>query len=772
MTGSRSIWFWVLVLVMASVVLHWPTFSRELWNLDEASTCVFAQHVAQGDVLYRDVVDTRSPFMVYFLAAVVAVGGDWNMPAQHLAVAVLLGLTAALLWRTAARLGAAGAGAWAAGVFTLVCIIFLEPCDAFSINTESFVNFFSALGFCCLAAAWRRARRGLAFLGGVSFSLSYLSKQPGLLDFGTAVIWVALFLAFDPADRRPRLQLLAALIAGFLAAGAGTLAYFAAHGAFQDYQFYVWTYSTRYYLPDVSALDRLIRLRMPFQLAWQNVPLLGIGAAAAVIALLVGLVRSFRSRLTGQELPLLALGWFASGVLGSGLSGREYGHYAIQVFPGLSLLCGWILHAGWEWARRWTGWRTGLVRAAIVAPLALPVWQTRQCLASVDLAPNPWSEIGAIVGGSTSPADRIFVWGYFPEIHVFARRLAASRFVFSNFLTGMIPWTNIAFDVDTTYAIIPGSWEQLWQDFERHPPAVIVDSQVNRCYAKYPLGREARLWVYVRAHYLEIEADRARPLGFRVYRRTGATLPAPADGAADRSLQLEEEMRGPLHTGVVHARLSGGLRAAELVVNGRATGTVTLAGTDVHQLTYTYDPALDGRGRAFAIRARRVDGAVATGPVLELDQAPAPLLPVLRIDHREVAALVADCPAGFFWNPAENVFSTHAPSRLVFERPGNVNSIALTFGLAPGAYAPEQSTPSDGIELQVNFQPAHGESSRLLTRLIDPRNVPADRGPQAVHVTLPDRAAGRIEVVVTPGPRSDPTCDWAFISNVDGSPTP
>jgi hypothetical protein len=74
----------------------------------------------------------------------------------------------------------------------------------------------------------------------------------------------------------------------------------------------------------------------------------------------------------------------------------------------------------------------------------------------------------------SSPDDRIFVWGQSSEIYLDAHRRPASRYITTFPLTGNIfggPLPN----VDTRSRIVPGSWENLEQDFAKHPPAYIID---------------------------------------------------------------------------------------------------------------------------------------------------------------------------------------------------------------------------------------------------------------------------------------------------------
>jgi hypothetical protein len=94
-----------LALIGAAYGLRAPWLTRDVWNLDEGSTFTMAEQVLHGGVIYRDAADNRSPLMPYLKAAVFAVCGDWNAHAVHVAVALMLGAGAVLLWLTARRLG-------------------------------------------------------------------------------------------------------------------------------------------------------------------------------------------------------------------------------------------------------------------------------------------------------------------------------------------------------------------------------------------------------------------------------------------------------------------------------------------------------------------------------------------------------------------------------------------------------------------------------------------------------------------------------------------
>ncbi|MBS0662188.1 MAG: glycosyltransferase family 39 protein [Verrucomicrobia bacterium] len=766
MARRLPVWLGAVLLIAASLALRWPSFPREVWNLDEANTTVFAEHLLHGDVMYRDVVDTRSPLMAYVLAAGLRVAGDWNNRGLHAGLAVMLGLAALLLWRLVRRLDGSGAGGWSAAVFVAGSVLMFDPVDAFTTHTEWFVVFFSALGFWLLAHAWRRVDAALATLAGFAFGLSYLSKQPGLLDGLVAIVWLGLFLIFDPAGRRSQARLLAGVAAGLLAVALAAPLYFWARGALREYQFYVWTFSTRYYLPEIPAGEQWRALAAAPELAARHLPLFAVAAAFGVTLCLRGLTRAVRLRLAGQEVPLLALGWTASGVIASALGGRAFDHYCIQALPGISLLAGWALDLAWQRGRTAVAWR-----ALAVLPFAVATLQAVQRLRTLDLDPGPGPIIGATVREWTKPDERIFVWGFYPEANYYSRRLSASRHVFSNHLTGLIPWTNVDPDRDTSYAVLPNAWTELWTDFDRHPPAAIVDTGTRRFYGKYPLSRQTRLWRYVLDRYTEVEGDRLAPVGFRLFRRRSAPLPATAGLAEDPALVIRSAIPGDAPTDRYVAILPAGTVAAEFRVNGRGEGAVALPPGRAHQLSFYYRPQLHGLQPAVAVCARRADGTLVTGPARVLP--PPPPVPTIRAGDFSLPAVESECLTGPpVWLPADQVFSAHAPAHLVFERPAALLAVSIEFGLFDGAFAPERHPPTNGVELQVSFTPEHGPRRRLATRAIYPAAVAADRGRQRVEVDLPPRQAGRLEIAITPGRDNDASSDWSYFGKLEGKALP
>lgn len=113
----------------------------------------------------------------------------------------------------------------------------------------------------------------------------------------------------------------------------------------------------------------------------------------------------------------------------------------------------------------------------------------------------------------------------------------------------------------------------------------------------------------------------------------------------------------------------------------------------------------------------------------------------------------------------------HAPSRLTWALQGTERSLTFGFGMVPGAYTGGGQT--DGVEFTATLLRPGEPPQRIFQRLLDPFHQPADRGHQTATVALPARlaAGSRLEIATDPGPHDSDAFDWAYLSELDLSPT-
>ncbi len=571
-----------LALFAGVLWLRWPTFGFGLWNVDEAIHAVVARTLLDGGVLYRDAIDLRAPLSYYAEAAVFALAGVNNLWAMRFLIALLITGTAWSLFLAGRGRRGLAAGGCAAAIYAILSSCLFYPVDAYAANTEWFVAFFSAAAAACFFTAGRIPTPRRLFFTGLLLSGAFLSKQPALLELAApaaTLLWLVWRRELTQREFRSRGLALAAgwLLPVFLAG-----LYFVWHGALRDLIFYSWTYNLSYYGPEITTGDRAAALLVSFRL-------LLAGSQGLLTALWVaggGLLlyrlaqrQPTHGEQTGSPGAVYLIVWSLAALGGAASSGRDFEHYVIQFLPAFALGAGLALAHTGQLARSPAGrWpvRLGAALAAAVASylLAAAIPGKRHRTIPID----PSQRVATYIREHSAPADRIFVWGFHPDIYLTADRRAASRFVICSFITGLIPWTNIAPGRDTTYAMVPGALETLLRDLAANRPVFIVDCSVgaNRHWQKYPPEKYPTLSDFLRQHYRQVESQVFVPQGFRLYQ-----LRSPAE-------PFVEPLVPPLLPVEVTRTLKLGLLAASLH---------PIQASARHGASYSF---IDGRAELFA----------------------------------------------------------------------------------------------------------------------------------------------------------------------------
>ncbi len=508
-----------VALFLLLCFLRLPLADYPIRDVDESVSALIAASWLEGGVPYRDAIDQRGPVTYLIYAVIFAVAGVHNMWAVHWGLLLLILLACLLLWRFARELEAGSSGValgYLAALLLAVCSYTYRRSQMLAFHTEWPLMLFATLGMMALWWGIRRDDKRFLVLAGAGFGLGFLSKQPGIFDAaaggGFLLLWQWHQGRLVSRATVVRVSLLAG---GFLAMLAAAIAYFAAAGALADFYLYFWSYNVEHYTRVVTVLERLANLD-PFAHSRHYLtanPLLLVAVVIQVPAAAWGLVA--RRRVDARLLVVL---WFLFAYLGASYSGRNFGHYFIQILPAACLLAAWTVRDAWTaLASEKPGWRSlrdlapasrGLLAAAVALALILPLVRFGRDIAWFNVWRRaPTDEVRrdllAAIERWTSPEDTIFVWGYYPELYVLSGRRPATRYSNTNYLTGMLPWENHRPEVDTSAHIVPGSWEILMRELEASRPQLIVDTAAgnHRYYRKYPIAELPLLERYLEEHY-------------------------------------------------------------------------------------------------------------------------------------------------------------------------------------------------------------------------------------------------------------------------------
>ncbi|MEL6134301.1 MAG: glycosyltransferase family 39 protein, partial [Bacteroidota bacterium] len=486
-----------------TLLLRLVTLTAPFWNLDEAVSALIGDVITEGGLPYRDGVDHRGPLTYYIYAAVFEIAGEINMSLVHL---LYIGVAMGLVWAVY-LLGKQTADEWAGGVGALIIAIYswaYHPADVWAAHTEWIMS------LCTAWAMWglwtgKQVLRTYIWVG-LLLGLAILSKQVALWECGVVAIWLG--QAIYRKQQGWRSASIHAVVAGGMTCVPLLLFsyYFYQKGIWSDWIAYGWQYNLEHYIPIMTWGDRFTGLlRLLGDFLWDK-PLIWMG---------MGLfLRQYLAAPSRDYFSLSLLSWAILSFLGAAMSGRAFGHYMIQVLVPWTLLAGigWV-HLRTVRVRRvaWIGILLVLLLPTVLRMYRIEWPQTYQI-----------SPLAAYLNTHSQEDDRLFIWGMYPELYVEADRKPASRFIYCNMISGMIPWENL----DGRRALqgqYPGAVDSLLKDLEQHPPLWIVDTTPDSTFAyhHFPLSKHPRLYEWVHTHYLldSVSLGRFEGFNFHLYQK-------------------------------------------------------------------------------------------------------------------------------------------------------------------------------------------------------------------------------------------------------------
>jgi len=410
--------FW---LALAALVLFGRMFQTEVLWAEEGLPLAVAQQMLGGGSLYRDIWFDKPPLLAWFYVGVLKLAGYSGYGLRLVGVVYILAVVATG-YSLVRRLEGEPAARWTA-FFLAFFTCFYVPSATVPLAADLLLVL-PHLGTFWLLASGRPLWAGV--VAGLAFHLNT-----------KAVLVVA---AGALAMGQVRL-----LLAGFWLGGVAALA---ACGSLDGYWEQVWRWGAAY--AGAAFTEHPWRLGVERTLAW-------MGFHAALVA---GMAAK-RERRT--------LVWVLVSLVAVALGARFFPRYYFQVLPGLAVAAG----IGWaelvERRRAWT-WIAALT--VLLAIPAIRFGRTRPRDTAMDADSRRAAEV---VARLAAPEERIFVWGFRPEIYYYARRLGASRYLESQPLTGVLADRHLERSEAFRPDWVAGHRWLLERELGARRPAVVVD---------------------------------------------------------------------------------------------------------------------------------------------------------------------------------------------------------------------------------------------------------------------------------------------------------
>ncbi len=352
--NRQPILFSLGILALLQIIFRFPACFEPYWYGDEGIYLTLGQAINRGSVLYKDIIDHKTP-VIYYLATV---GTQHNF--RFLLLGMMIAASTAFFWTLRKLTHKPLVSLLGAVVFSVITA--LPWYEGLIPNGELFVMSFVLVGL-AIALSHRdflALVRGVApsatmrsnwmlILAGVLFSLGILTKVPAVFDVA-AVFFLGVLVITNqilPWSKREdhwRKSFVAVLKTwGWLLLGITipillSVAYFAMRGALREYFDYGLLYNFRYsgsWSPDHLSAQ------------WQWLTNLGVKAGLTGIILLGLSLLGSRFSLTIRW----SFGWVLLALFASLISNRPYPHYFLQVFPPLIILLTLVAAELWQWQR-------------------------------------------------------------------------------------------------------------------------------------------------------------------------------------------------------------------------------------------------------------------------------------------------------------------------------------------------------------------------------------------------------------------------------------
>jgi 4-amino-4-deoxy-L-arabinose transferase-like glycosyltransferase len=412
---------------------------------DEGEYAYAARLILQGIPPFQEVYNMKMPGIYFTYAVLMAFFGE-TVEGVRLGLVFANLLTAIILYLMFSRLYPSFVACVATGSFLILSLT--PKLQGISANAEHFVILPALVGIYFLILSIHRKRAWLSFLSGIMLGTAFVIKQHGLAFVLFGFLYLAYGLATESDGRTGRIILtlfcfgLACLLP-FLC----VLVLILSHGVFDRFWFWTFVYAG-HYMTMTAFLKGFQWLRLLMSHLVSSAPIPWILCFAGLISLL-----SYRS---SPQQKTFALGFllFSFVAVSPGFYYRP--HYFIMLLPAISLLGGIALeHLRQAFQGslhpRWRG--IGGVAALFLLFISLghSIYLNRDAFFSMSSAQllrssygmNPFLEaveIARFIEARSRPEERIAVVGSEPEIYFYAKRRAATGYMYTYPLTENHPY--------------------------------------------------------------------------------------------------------------------------------------------------------------------------------------------------------------------------------------------------------------------------------------------------------------------------------------------
>lgn len=455
-------WIWLVLTLLTGVYALRST--HPFWRMnaplhfDDGYVTAVGERILDGRGLpYVDAASHRGPVMYWLAALAQSLGGRMQWYGVRALTNLAFLTSTVALW--VAGLGARRrfAGALAAFLFVFINMCLEELQSVLGLVGESIATPWLVVAFACTSWALARplglGRRCLLLgLAGVTAGLSGLCKQTFMPAVIPLALWAGAAGLITPGSPRERWSGLAALSFGWILPLGVVVGIYASAGELDTFYYWFFRYNVDVYMAPFQN-TKVLKTLYDWARSQPYLSFSGVLLLSSVASRHLGpLLRSGRQIPAeyvrhGFDLTLLWLGIF--GVAAGFSTLRMWPQYYLPPIPWFALLIGVSIeqsvgYSPYEAHTAPRRWGPMLVVSLLLTTFSISmleeflhsVRQQRLKGLFVDARPEQACEhIDQLV----PPKVPIFIWGFDGDLYITCQHHAASRYVYSTLVAGIVP---------------------------------------------------------------------------------------------------------------------------------------------------------------------------------------------------------------------------------------------------------------------------------------------------------------------------------------------
>lgn len=412
---------------------------------DEGAYSYYGKLLLEGGIPYKDFYEQKFPGMFYFFAFIVKFFGD-TVEGMHKGFMYVNILTMIFIYFTSRNLFSAFAGAVSAATFVFVSMT--PTLSGYTVQGEHAVIFFGSLGFLFYSIARLNSDWKYYLLMGLSLGAAFMVKTSGIFYVAAGGITVITDFFFTKGKKDFKQLFKTAFIYGAGAATVVAVMFLLIYmkGALNEMLF--WTFEIpKNYVGKIKWEQGKQYLDYSYQSITNDYHLFWRHSFLALIVCLFAKAVDLKTKAFAFILIAFSCATIFPGFY-------FYGHYWIQILPGLSILAGLTYFSSMSILKDRLNLKSVNLKYAYLGLFAVLIFFHTDKLKNYYFHPNyeqivravygtnPFPEameIGNYINRVAKPEDQIVVMGSEPQIYFYTKKKCPSRHAYFAAIVDNVP---------------------------------------------------------------------------------------------------------------------------------------------------------------------------------------------------------------------------------------------------------------------------------------------------------------------------------------------